>query len=149
MVNRRARVISVSLTPELLATIEEVQQRPAFKGRSEVIRAGLTELLRGLDTGPAPEAVVSATLTLSYASSLAPHVGRLRHDYDDVIQTILHSHQADGSCLEVFVLQGQAGRIREVRETLLGREGLHRAELVWVPAASEVPPATGAATAAD
>lgn len=130
--NKRARVVSISLPPELLAAIDRLQERPGFTGRSEVVRAGVQSLIQRLEGQPAPKKSAHATLTLGYDAEVAPRVTKLRHVFDDVIRTLMHTHREDGSCLEVLLLAGPTERIQALQETLLGREGVQTAEVVWV-----------------
>jgi len=38
----------------------------------------------------------------------------IKHDYEDIINTQIHSHLKENNCLEIFILEGDSSRIKEL-----------------------------------
>jgi CopG family nickel-responsive transcriptional regulator len=49
-------------------------------------------------------------------------VSEIKHNYVDVIHTQLHNRFEEGKCLELFILEGEAGRIRDLTRELKSSE---------------------------
>ncbi|MEM4196388.1 MAG: nickel-responsive regulator 1, partial [Methanothermobacter sp.] len=46
-------------------------------------------------------------------------VTEIKHDYEDIISTQIHSHLKDGKCLELFIIEGESSRVRELTESFI------------------------------
>jgi CopG family transcriptional regulator, nickel-responsive regulator len=148
----RYRVVSIALPPELLKELEELPSEEAYKGRSETVRAALHMFLNKLRSETKAQGHVSATLTVHYNEEAAPRITRVRHNFSDIIRTMVHNHDLHDDCLEVLVLDGPAERVRLLVDTLRGREGINLAEAVIIerPALpegeAEIPPEASLST---
>lgn len=109
-------VVSVSLPDILLEQADTFIQARGFAGRSELVRAALRDLLaREGQTGRS--GITSATVTLLYPHGAERKIGEIRHDFTDVIQSMMHGH-AEAGCVELFLVKGNAERIRRFTDTL-------------------------------
>ena len=41
-------------------------------------------------------------------------VTEIKHDFEDIINTQIHSHLKEHKCMEIFILDGMAERIKEL-----------------------------------
>ena len=41
-------------------------------------------------------------------------VTEIKHEFEDIISTQIHNHLREDKCLEVFILEGDAARIKEL-----------------------------------
>lgn len=109
-------VISISLPDTLLDQADRFIKRRAFGGRSELARAALRDYISQYDHD-ASTGRRTATLTLVYAHGHERVFSSIRHSHLDVVQTALHGHSG-AQCVELFVLEGEAGRIRSFADAL-------------------------------
>lgn len=107
-------VISVSLTDEILKEIDKLQKELGFSGRSEVMRAGARMLLADNREKEALEGRLNSVLLLIHAQKVEDTVTEVKHDFEDVISTQIHNHLREDKCLEVFILEGEAARIKQL-----------------------------------
>jgi CopG family nickel-responsive transcriptional regulator len=127
---------SVSLEDDLLEQFDRYCGEEKFATRSEAIR----QLIRETLTRRAWESEsqeVAGTLTLVYdhhRPQLRDRMTQLQHDNTDLVVATLHAHLSHEICLEVIVLRGQAGRLRDIAAQLRGMKGIHRGELVMAAA---------------
>jgi CopG family transcriptional regulator, nickel-responsive regulator len=108
-------VVSVSLPEDLVDQADGAIAAHGYAGRSDLVRAALRAFLAGLG-GPV-EGRRSATLTLLYPDGFERRIADIRHDYTDVVRSMVHAH-AGHNCLEMFVLDGPARRIRQFEHAL-------------------------------
>lgn len=109
-------VVSISLPDTLLEQVDGFIERRGFAGRSELVRAALRDLL-ARESQTEREGLTSATVTLLYPHGAERKIGEIRHDFTDVIQSMMHGH-AEAGCVELFLVKGDAGRIRHFTDSL-------------------------------
>ena len=110
------RIISVSLSENLLEEVSRIQREMGFSGRSEVIRAGLRRLIAERRELERLSGRINSILLVVHEREDEDIVNRIKHEFDDIINTQLHSHLKRNKCLEIFILDGDAERIREIVE---------------------------------
>jgi len=107
-------IISVSLTDEILEEIDKLQKELGFSGRSEVMRAGARMLLADNKEKENMEGRLNSVLLLIHAQKAEDIVTEVKHEFEDIISTQLHNHLRGDKCLEVFILEGDAARIKQL-----------------------------------
>ncbi len=128
-------VVSISLPDSLLQSMDGFLKERGFAGRSELIRAALRVFLQQ-EAPSAKQGDTSATITLLYPHGSERKIGEIRHDYTDIIQSLMHGH-AEDACVELFLLKGDAGRVRAFTDALrASRDSL----LVQAVYTDQVPP---------
>ena len=107
-------IISTSINDELLVEIDKLQKELGFSGRSELIRAGARMLLADNKEKETLEGRLNSVLLLIHAQKVEDMVTELKHEFEDVISTQIHNHLREDKCLEVFILEGDAARIKQL-----------------------------------
>lgn len=108
------RIISISLTEELLEEIDRLQKELGFSGRSEVIRAGARMLLADNKEKEKLEGRLNSVLLLIHTQKVEGTVTEIKHEFGDIISTQIHNNLREDKCLEVFILEGDAARIKQL-----------------------------------
>ncbi len=107
-------IISISLTDEILNEIDKLQKELGFSGRSEVKRAGARMLIADNKERAALEGRLNSVLLLIHAQKVEDTVTEIKHEFEDIISTQMHNHLREDKCLEVFILEGAAARIKHL-----------------------------------
>ncbi len=107
-------VISISVNGELLEELDRLQRALGFSGRSEVLRAGARMLIADNREKEHLEGALNAVLLLIHAQKAEDTVTEIKHDFEDISSTQLHNHLRGDKCLELFILEGDAVRIKEL-----------------------------------
>ena len=123
---------SVSVEDELLKQFDDYCRKEHLATRSEAVRQLIHDRLttRVWDND---RREVAATLTLVYdhhRTDLGKKLGKLQHDHNDLIVATTHVHLTHDICMEVIILRGQAGRLRQIADQLKGLKGVFKGELV-------------------
>lgn len=108
------KIISISLNEELLKEMDEVQREFGFSGRSEVVRAGIRMLIADSREKKKLVGEINSILLLVHNQEVEDTVTVIKHEFEDIICTQIHSHLKDGKCLEVFILNGNVERIKQL-----------------------------------
>ncbi len=115
-------VVSLSLNDQLLEELDEVQDVLGFSGRSEVMRAAIRLFLTDGREKQRLEGSVSGLLLAIHSHGAEHHVTQLKAKYVDLIHTQLHNRFREGKCMELFILEGEADRVRELSAELQRNE---------------------------
>lgn len=122
-------VISISLPEAMVADLDQALEARAFAGRSELIRAAVRDFLGRERRDASHRGPRSASLTLVYRKGVERRIGLTRHDYGDVVKSMMHT-DADDSCVELFLLQGPMDRVQELADRFRGDRDVRVAQLV-------------------
>jgi CopG family transcriptional regulator, nickel-responsive regulator len=124
--------IGVALDSELLARFDRFIAKQGYTNRSEAFRDLIRDRLVSAAL-EAPEAPVVGTITLIYDhhSRLLPdRLMDLQHHHHGVIIATTHAHLDHHTCLEVIVVKGQAKRVQQLADLLIGTKGVQHGRLV-------------------
>jgi len=122
-------IISLSLNEAMLQELDRVQKAMGFSGRSEAIRAAIRMLL-GEFKEESLTGKVRGILLLIHEHEAESLVTNVKHNFLDIIHTQLHNRFKEGKCLELFLLEGEADRVREMTRTFQKTDSIEVTRLV-------------------
>lgn len=122
-------IISLSLNEAMLQELDSVQKAMGFSGRSEAIRAAIRMLL-GEFKEESLTGKVRGILLLIHEHEAESLVTNVKHNFLDIIHTQLHNRFKEGKCLELFLLEGEADRVREMTRTFQKTDSIEATRLV-------------------
>ena len=123
-------VVSVSLNDTLLEDIDEFMDEQGFSGRSEVMRTAVRALLRDRKEISDLEGTVDAVVIVTHEDEDSGEIDNIQHDYQDMITTQLHNHMDEHKCLEVFMLHGDAEKVKELYNKLEASNKVEQAKII-------------------
>lgn len=104
-------IVSISLNEELLAELDKLQKSMGFAGRSEVIRAGIRNYVSEEKQKSELSGSIHAILLVVHNDEFDDIIAGIKHSFEDLIITHLHSKIHGNKCVELFMLDGEADRI--------------------------------------
>ena len=112
--NRRMPIVSISLTEEILKEIDSLQKNLGFSGRSDAIRAGIRSFVAEEKQKEDLSGNVTAILLVVHNDEYDNQVNGIKHSYEALITTHLHSKIEGDKCMELFMLKGEAGSVSSI-----------------------------------
>jgi CopG family nickel-responsive transcriptional regulator len=118
--------IGVSLEKGLLADFDKLIAKKGYQNRSEAIRDLIRQQLSSqqLDN-PKTKAVAAVCMVYDHHSTkLMQKLTGLQHSH--LLQTIctMHIHLDKHDCMEIIVLKGPVGEIKQTAESILSQKGV-------------------------
>jgi CopG family nickel-responsive transcriptional regulator len=110
--------------------MDKIQKSLGFSGRSELIRASIRSLLSEERKRNKITGFIHALFLAIHDEESDDQVTEMRHIYDKVINTHLHSKIDKDKCLEIFLLKGDAHEINEMARQFQGNRNMDNVELV-------------------
>ena len=122
-------IISISANEKMLADLDRIQKDLGFSGRSEAVRAAIRMLLSESADKETLTGRVRGVLLVIHDHEAEDFVTSIKHKFLDIIYTQLHNRFKEGKCLELFILDGEADRIRQLKKTLQKNEQIEHVKL--------------------
>jgi CopG family nickel-responsive transcriptional regulator len=119
------------MDPELLSAFDQLRRRRGYKSRSEAIRDIVRHALVEEEWQDGDQSVIG-TVTLVYdhdSHDLAHALMELQHHHHESIVCATHVHMDAHNCLEVIVVRGAAGTVREIGDRLISTRGVKHGRL--------------------
>ena len=107
-------IVSISLTEEILREIDTLQKNLGFSGRSDAIRAGIRSFVSEEKQKENLSGKVNAILLVVHNDEYDNQVNGIKHSYEDLITTHLHSKIEGDKCMELFMLKGEAETVSTI-----------------------------------
>ena len=123
-------IISISLNDEILAEIDRIQKTMGFSGRSEIIRAGIRNLISEEKQIGNLTGAIHAILMITHDEDSEQVVTSIKHNYEDLIGTHLHSKVDGNKCMELFMLHGDASKINVMTQDFKTNRKMDNVKLV-------------------
>jgi len=107
-------IVSISLNDEILKEIDSLQKNLGFSGRSDAIRAGIRSFVSEEKQKENLSGNVNAILLVVHNDEYDNQVNGIKHSYEDLITTHLHSKIEGDKCMELFMLKGEANSVSDI-----------------------------------
>ena len=107
-------IVSISLTDGILKEIDSLQKSLGFSGRSDAIRAGIRSFVSEEKQKENLSGNVNAILLVVHNDEYDNQVNGIKHSYEDLITTHLHSKIEGDKCMELFMLKGEADSVSSI-----------------------------------
>ena len=106
-------IISLFLNEKMLEELDIIRNKMGFIGRSEAVRAGIRMLFIDMKEKEELTGNIVAILLLIHGQDAEDFVTKAKHYFSDIIHTQIHNRFKPGKCMELFILNGDANRIKE------------------------------------
>ena len=120
----------VSLPGDLIRRFDRLIRRKKYPNRSEAIRDLIRREL--VEEEIVNDAEIVGVLTLLYdhhQRELQDRLGRIQHDFHERILSTTHVHLDHDNCLEVVLLRGRAGKIKQLADEMIALKGIKHGQL--------------------
>ena len=123
-------IVSVSLNEDILTEIDKIQKALGFSGRSEIVRAGIRNLLAEEKDRQNLSGRLFAVLLAIHDEKSDDQVTEMGHDYDKLITTHIHNKIDGDRCLEIFLLRGAAEEIKDMTKKFQSNKKMDHVKLI-------------------
>jgi CopG family nickel-responsive transcriptional regulator len=123
-------IISISLNQEILSELDKLQKIMGFSGRSEAIRAGIRTFVSEEKQKSELTGNIHAILLVVHNDEFDHIVSGIKHNFEDLITTHLHSKIEKEKCMELFVISGDAERVSTITKDFQVNKNMDSVRLV-------------------
>lgn len=123
-------IVSVSLNEDILVEVDKLQKSLGFSGRSEIVRAGIRNLLAEERDRQNLSGSLYAVLLAIHDEKSDDQVTMMQHAYDRLITTHIHNKIDGDRCLEIFLLKGKAEEVKAMTKKFLSNKKMDHVKLI-------------------
>ncbi len=125
-------IVSISLNNDILSEIDKLKKSMGFSGRSEAIRAGIRNFVSETKQNTELSGKVHAILLVVHNDEFDHIVSGIKHNFEDLITTHLHSKIEGDKCMELFVINGEAERVSIITKDFQTNKKMDTVKLVTI-----------------
>ena len=107
-------IVSISLTDEILKDLQQLKSSMGFSGKSDAIRACIRSFVAEEKQKNVLSGMIHAILLVVHNDEYDGIVTGIKHEYEDLITTHLHSKIEGDKCMELFMLKGDADSVSTI-----------------------------------
>jgi CopG family nickel-responsive transcriptional regulator len=129
-------IVSISLTRELLGSLDEFMRNKGYSSRSEAIRDAVRNLLSEYELSRLEKGKVTSTITViseHERHDVDERLTRLRHEHDDIVSGNMHIHLGKTYCLEIFITEGEVEKVLGFIGRIRAMRGIQQVKYTIVP----------------
>jgi CopG family transcriptional regulator, nickel-responsive regulator len=123
-------IVSVSLNRTILDEMDKLEKSHGFSGRSEIVRAGIRNLISEERKKQDLTGMLHAIFLAIHDEDSDDEVTEMRHVYDKLINTHLHSKIDRDRCLEIFLIRGDAREVKEMTKKFQANKNMDNVQLI-------------------
>lgn len=123
-------IVSVSMPDSMVRTMRELQKSQGFSGNSELVRAALRILIADVREKESSTGPTDAVIVVTHGEDREEPVTRLKHRFDDIVKTHIHSKAGRGSCVEVFLVEGEGAKASSMAKAFQREDGVETVRMV-------------------
>ncbi len=125
-------VVSLSFPETMIREMDELQKSLGFTGRSELVRASIRLLIQDVKESNSKTGSVTAVVVVTHTEENEETVTKIKHQFDEIVRTHLHSKIAKNNCVELFLLEGDAARITSMTREFQKQDTIKSVKLVTI-----------------
>ena len=123
-------IVSISINNDMLDDIDRLMKGLGFSGRSELVRAGIRSLISEEKEKQDILGSLHALLLVIHDEESEQEVTKSKHTFDELINTHIHSKVDNNKCLEIFLLKGEAEKIKSMMKEFQTNKKMDRVKLI-------------------
>jgi CopG family transcriptional regulator, nickel-responsive regulator len=121
----------VSLEEDLLKALDDFVKENNYPNRSQAIRFLIEKNL--VEKKWQCNNIVAGAIVMLYdhhKKDISSKSNDIQHNYFDVILSSQHFHLTHDTCLEIIAVKGEANKLTELSDKLIGIKGLKHGKLI-------------------
>ncbi|MDO8628040.1 MAG: CopG family ribbon-helix-helix protein [Candidatus Diapherotrites archaeon] len=124
------KIISISLNQKNVDEIGGIQKEWGLSSFSEAIRASVRETKKTIEEESKISGKIFALLIVRHSHETEKFLSTLKHEFQKVIQSQSHNCIFDDQCLDVFLVKGDAEKIKKFKNSVVGNNKIQKVKLV-------------------
>lgn len=123
-------IVSLSLPEKMLKEMDDVQMSSGFTGRSELVRAAIRLMLEDVRDKDSLTGEINGLIVVTHDQEEEEPVTRLKHEFETIIRTHVHSKTTSSLCVELFLVQGAAKKVVEMSKAFQAQDKMKSTKLI-------------------
>ncbi len=123
-------VVSLSLPESMLKDMDELEKSFGFTGRSELVRAAMRSMLNENRERSGLSGEANGLLVVTHDQEQEEPVTKLKHRFEEIIRTHVHSKTSSSICVELFLVHGPARKVVEMSKAFQAEDKMKSTKFI-------------------
>jgi len=116
----------------MLKEMDELQKTSGFTGRSELVRSAIRFMLEDVREKSALTGDMNGLIVVTHDEDEEEPVTKMKHAYEDIIRTHIHSKTKTSTCIELFIVQGDAKKVTAMAKAFQAEDAMKSTKLIQI-----------------
>jgi CopG family nickel-responsive transcriptional regulator len=125
-------IVSLSLPESMLKDMDELERSFGFTGRSELVRAAIRMMLDENRERSGMTGEVSGLVVVTHDTEEEEPVTKIKHEFDNIIKTHIHSKLTPSTCVELFLVHGDARKVSAMSKAFRAQDEMKSSKFLQV-----------------
>jgi len=112
--------------------MDELERSFGFTGRSELVRAAVRMMLEESRNRSAMSGDVSGLVVVTHNTEKEEPVTKIKHEFDQIIKTHIHSKLTPTTCVELFLVHGDAKKVATMSKAFTAQDEMKSSKFLQV-----------------
>lgn len=122
-------VISVSINEKLVKKLDTLKEDLGYSGRSEIIRSSIRTFIEQKTEIEDLEGKSNCLISVTHEEGELESISEIQHKYQEIIKTQIHDHLENHQCIQIYLVEGQADKIRELWKDLQSNKKVKKVQI--------------------
>lgn len=123
-------VVSLSLPESMLESMDKLGDALGFTGRSELIRAAMRLMIDENKEWSSMSGEINGLVVVTHDQEFEEPVTKLKHRFEDIVRTHVHSKTSSSVCVELFLVHGPAKKVVEMSRSFQAEDKMKSAKFI-------------------
>lgn len=131
-----AQIISISLNDDILKDMDVLQKDLGFSGRSEIVRAGIRNLIEehkkisevGKDDISNKE--IEGTMIVTHHENSTDEFSKIKHSVHNIVKTHIHHELKEHKCMEIMLFKGKGKEILKLYKSFMSSRKIDSVKVI-------------------
>ncbi len=123
-------IVSLSLPDEMIKNLDQLQKSRNFTGRSELVRAALRLMIEDTREKDSLEGNINALLAVTHREEDEDPITSLKHSFQEIVGTHIHSKINRRNCVELFLLEGEGRTVASLVKAFQKQEEMKYVKMI-------------------
>lgn len=125
-----AQIISISLNKEILEDMDYIQTKLGFSGRSEIVRAGLRNLIEEHKKLSELQGEIEGTIVVTHQEKYTQEFSKIKHSNHNLVKTHLHHEIKNHKCMEILLFNGKAQEVKDLYQKFISSKKIDSVKII-------------------
>jgi CopG family nickel-responsive transcriptional regulator len=125
-------IVSISLPDSMVKDMDDLEESFGFAGRSELIRAAIRMMVDENRERSGLSGDVSGLVVVTHNMEKEEPVTKIKHEYDQIIKTHIHSKLTPSTCVELFLVHGDSKKVAAMSKAFRAQDEMKSSKFLEV-----------------
>jgi len=125
-------VVSLSIPDSMMKDMEDLEKSFGFTGRSELVRAAIRLMMSEERERTGLSGEVSGLVVVTHDTEEEGPVTRIKHEFDPIIKTHIHSKLTSSTCVELFLVHGDSKKVSAMSKAFQAQDEMKSSKFIQV-----------------